>query len=559
MKVQVNLKSASKGESTSKFDFTVNSEDTVQNVKERIAASQLIAFPEQDLMLDGEVLEDKKMLADCGVKENSSLDFVIQASEASLKRQLTELLQARDLTSDELGLLYCYKHGVSISQALKTLGHPEKFQDFIKQQKEFMVENGRVALIRKDTALKPFSVADEVKRILEESSSGTMDITSLCSKFTQKFNMSIASVVDMRPAEFLAKEKDLFVVTGRGQVCLKSACKGQQGPAEARPRAARRQAEDDRRSSPKVQTPSRAAPANVASAAPVSEDATDCQEYLDLHNKISGRSFNSKIAQILNDVVDVVTEKSFLNISQVVKCGSVGKGTAITGTTDAEVVFFLKGLPQGLHSKWLPAMLKAVAGILTQHLGTGYGVEGICTTADSVHMKVKGLVELDLRFSPCFESYAETIQVLGEQSPDVRKLFATSLAKERADFVAKQPGQVKVTMRLLKWWRDQQQWSSALTQPSDDILELIAVYTALQTKPGDQRVAIANSMSLMARFDELRIVWSNYYGKDDIWSPLLNQRPLLMDPVNPFVNVADPQVFDSRELMSLARATHFFW
>merc|ERR1719214_530576 len=194
-------------------------------------------------MLEGQLLEDKYTMADCGVKDTSSLDFVVQASEASLVRQLTELLQARDLSSDELGLLYCYKHGVSINQALKTIGHTEKFQDFIKKQKEFVVENGRVALVRSDTALKPFSVSEEVKRILEESSSGSMDITSLCSKFTQKFNVSISSVANMRPTEFLEKEKDLFVVTARGQVTLKSTSQAQQKQKKEQPRMPRQQPE----------------------------------------------------------------------------------------------------------------------------------------------------------------------------------------------------------------------------------------------------------------------------------------------------------------------------
>jgi hypothetical protein len=188
-----------------------------------------------------------------------------------------------------------------------------------------------------------------------------------------------------------------------------------------------------------------------------------------------------------------------------------------------------------------------------------YSKEDICTTDDSVHMKVKGCVEVDLRFSPDFETYSEVIQAMGKQCPDMRKHFNTALVNDQVQFVSKQPGQVKVTMRLLKWWRNQQRWSSALTTPSDDLLELIAVYSALQTKPRDQRMAIANAMSLMARFEELRIVWSNFYGKEDIWSPLLQQRPLLMDPVNPYVNIADPQSFDASELMSLAKSTHFFW
>merc|ERR1719463_355353 len=98
------------------------------------------------------------------------------------------------------------------------------------------------------------------------------------------------------------------------------------------------------------------------------ESTEGSEEYLELHNTISGRSFNSKIAQILNEVVDVVTEKSFLNISHVVKGGSVGKGTAINGVTDAELVFFCNGLPSTVQVKWQPSLLKAVAGVLTQHM-----------------------------------------------------------------------------------------------------------------------------------------------------------------------------------------------
>jgi len=548
----VNLKVASQTKANSNFDLTVNAEETVQSVKDRIAASQLIAFPDQDLVLDGKVLDDTKTLADYDVQDSNCLDFVIKATEDSLAQQLAGLLQARDLSTDELGLLYCYKHGVSINQALKTIGCTEKFPDFIKKQKQLFTENGRVSLVRSDTKMKPFCAGEEIQKILQENG-GRMDIQSLCSKFTQKFNVSIQSVVNMRPAEFLEKEKDLFSVAGRGQVTLRSAMEEQQkSPKEVQPRTQRQRGEE-------VKSVQARAPVHIDSPKSQAPEGSDSQEYLDLHNTISGRSFNSKVVQILNDIVEVVTEKSFLNISEVVKGGSVGKGTAISGTTDAEVVFFLKGMPKGQQSKWLPPLLKAVAAVLTQHLSNEHGVEGICPTDDSVHMKVKGCVEVDLRFSPDFESFSEVIQAMGQQGPDIRKHFNTSLVKEQVQFVSKQPGQVKVTMRLLKWWRNQQRWTSPLTTPSDEILELLAVYSALQTKPRDQKMAIANAMSLMARFEELRIVWSNYYSKEDIWSPLLQQRPLLMDPVNPYLNVANPQEFDASELMSLAQSTHFFW
>merc|ERR1719247_878360 len=115
------------------------------------------------MVFNGETMEGSKTIGDSGIQEGSSVEYVVMANEESIVKQLKDLLKSRDLTADELGLLYCYKHGVSINQALKTVGHTEKFQDFIKKQKEFLAENGRVALIRSDTALKPFSVAEEVK------------------------------------------------------------------------------------------------------------------------------------------------------------------------------------------------------------------------------------------------------------------------------------------------------------------------------------------------------------------------------------------------------------
>merc|ERR1719316_691702 len=364
-------------------------------------------------------------MADYDVHESSALDFVIKATEDSLVKQLADLLKARDLTSDELGLLYCYKHGVSINQALKTVGFTEKFPEFIKKQKELLIENGRVSLIRSDTKMKPFCASEEIQKILQESG-GRMDIQSLCSKFTQKFNISIQSVVSMRPAEFLEKEKDLFAVAGRGQVILRSVKGDYQKPAKE--------------TKPKQIVQAKAAVANDPPITPMSE-TSEGQEYLDLHNTISGRSFNSKVAQALNDIVDVVTEKSFLNVAQVVKGGSVGKGTAITGTTDAEVVFFLKGMPKGQQSKWLPPLLKAVAAVLTQHLSKEHGAEDILATDDCVCMKVKGCVEVQLRFSPDFATYDEVIQEMGQQRPDVRKHFNIALVKEQVQFISKQPGQ----------------------------------------------------------------------------------------------------------------------
>lgn len=546
MKVKITVRSGPSAELNSVVDLTVGAAEAVSSVKERVATLQLIPFPEQDLVLDGRVLNSDGKMSDCGVKEASSLDLIVNASDKILVQQLSEFLQARDLSADELGLLYCYKHGVSVNQALKMIGHDCKIQDFIQMQKSMVWENGRVTLVREDTALKPFSVAEEVTNILKSTDSKAMDIKELSSKFIQKFSVSISSVVGMKPVEFLAKEKDLFVVTGRNLVSL---------------RASKMQNEEQAQQGMITKQRPLAPPGleDSSSDGTLGVSSVEGQQYMELHDKICSRSFNSKVVQVLNEVVDIITEHMFLNVDHIVKGGSVGKGTSILKETDAEVVLFLRGLPPVGHDKWLPSLLKGAAGVLNEHLSHDHGFGKISSTEDSVHFCVKGLVQVNMRFAAVFDSYAAAIQALGSQGPEVRKYFGASLVKERVQFIAKQPGQVKVTIRLLKWWRDQQHWSNKILHPTDEILELMAIYSSVQTKPSDQRMAIANVMSLLSRFNELRIVWSNFYSKEDVWAPLLRQRPLLMDPTNPFVNIADPQVFDARELMSLAKTTHFFW
>merc|ERR1719395_486975 len=496
-------------------------------------------------------MDEGKTLSEYGVAASDALDFVLEATEESIVKQLTELLKTRDLTCDELGLLYCYKHGVSTNQALKTIGIDAKLGDFIKSRKEFVLEGAKISMVRDDTTLKPLSVANQLEQILREHGP-TMEVTALCSKFIQKFHVSVANVVQMRPMDFIMQEKEKFAMIGASSVTLKEFESREKAKVEG---SSLRMA---RAKSPQVARPQRqGTPTRSRPVQPPKIEQND-EMYQELHNKISSRSFNSRVAQALSTVKEVVEGKTFLNVVEVVKGGSVGKGTAITDCEDAELVFFVKGLPTEGHKKWMPALLRSVSAVLSANLSADE-VSDIETTEASVRVNVRNQVTVDLKFSPAFESYASTVQALGASGPDARKPFEASFVKERTQFVAKQPGNVKVTIRLLKWWRDQQQFSCSLTRPSDYLIELIAIYAYQQCGKLSQSQMIANCMSIFARFDQLRVMWSNFYDQKDVWSPLLMQKPLLMDPVNPFTNVADPQDFDPRELTSFASTTHFFW
>jgi len=476
VKVATNLNSQVVGQTV---DLFAKEGDSVQALKAKIMESQMIAFREQDLILNGKILSEAKSLTECGISDGTEVELSVRTSEESLVESLQELLQARDLSLEELCLLYCYKHGVSINQVLQSIGTQERFSNFVSRHPVFSCKAGRISL-SKDAKT---SAKDDTQAAIPRSATA--------------------------PPPWRNVSK----------------------------------------------------PAATESSPPVAVDATagNSCAYLELHTKISGRAFSSKATQALNEITATVSEKLFLNIDHVVGGGSVGRGTVIGGATDAELVFFLKDLPIAGQLRWLPALHKAVVGVLNEHLGASHGVENVHATPDSVKLSVRGVVAVDLKFVPVFESYANTLKFLAQEGPETRKKLGAALLKERTNFISKQPGQVKVTMRLLKWWRDQQQWSRTMSRPSDDLLELLTVYSATQSKPQDQQSAVGNVLALMTRFDELYITWTNFYKKTDIWEPLVNQRPLVMDPVNPYLNLADPQSFDPRDMMSFAGQTRFFW
>merc|ERR1719214_81484 len=86
-------------------------------------------------------------------------------------------------------------------------------------------------MVRDDTSLKPLSVADQLEQILKENGP-TMEVTALCSKFIQKFHVSVANVVQMRPLDFIMREKTKFALVGNNMVTLKECEKQEKAKVE---------------------------------------------------------------------------------------------------------------------------------------------------------------------------------------------------------------------------------------------------------------------------------------------------------------------------------------
>ena len=79
----------------------VSSTDTVESVKEKVAASQLIAFPEHKLMFKGEKMEEGKTMSEYGIQESTG--FFVKCGSCGV---CEELLGSDDafVCDDEFGV-----------------------------------------------------------------------------------------------------------------------------------------------------------------------------------------------------------------------------------------------------------------------------------------------------------------------------------------------------------------------------------------------------------------------------------------------------------------------
>merc|ERR1719162_1690578 len=80
------------------------------------------------------------LLAAC----SASVPAAGKEGEATLSEQLSSLLEDKTMAVDELNLIYSYKFGFSIDNALEFIGFAGKLEDFAIKQKCFSIDEGRI-------------------------------------------------------------------------------------------------------------------------------------------------------------------------------------------------------------------------------------------------------------------------------------------------------------------------------------------------------------------------------------------------------------------------------
>lgn len=230
-----------------------------------------------------------------------------------------------------------------------------------------------------------------------------------------------------------------------------------------------------------------------------------------------------------------------LRPSEVRKSGSLGKGTAVKGKSDADLVVFLANFRTMSN---LRDSLRDILARMKEYLGTygGCDVEGTTLHAVKVSVTCHGhshsvdiLPSADiLRYNSKDAIFAEMVSC----SLAAREYYSAALAPLQVDFVSGVPTKVKTLIRLIKYWRKTEFEESTGHQrlPSSYPLELIVIGEWEDAgKPQNFNLCkgFYHVLRAIADYRSLKHAWtvnynSNYVSSDEYY---------VVDPANPFNNV----------------------
>mmetsp|Transcript_107934 Transcript_107934/g.168697 ORF Transcript_107934/g.168697 Transcript_107934/m.168697 type:complete len:746 (-) Transcript_107934:103-2340(-) len=396
-------------------------------------------------------------------------------------------------------------------------------------------------------------VVDEFRRLILSDAQDCVYISSLCGRFLQRFKKPVTQIITCKPAEFLRRYPDIFVMTGGGNVGLREVL----GPDAVSvppppPRMPKVSRDEDK----------------VLTAEALQQISLNDNVYQDIHGLLAqGVSYQAVVQQLMT-VCRQVEGASFLALEEVVLGGAAGKGL-LTNGPQAEIVLFVRQLPYRNFAQWLPHILETLAPVLEYQLSSS-NAEKFKVDKDNVHfvLAAAGGKELPVKvfLSPLFKNHGHLLESIKATPPAERFYFYPAMVKERNEFVGRQTQQTKILIRLLTWWGSKQRWSSAMSTPSEWLIELVVIHAVHQLKQGNKKGGssdfeisdmVTRVLEIFANFETIKVLWADtgaaLYSPQDIWRPLLSHEPLFMDPLNPYCNLADVNFFDCHELVAAAQ------
>ncbi|XP_021078223.1 inactive 2'-5'-oligoadenylate synthase 1B isoform X2 [Mus pahari] len=294
-----------------------------------------------------------------------------------------------------------------------------------------------------------------------------------------------------------------------------------------------------------------------------------------IENHLPDTSFCANLREVIDVLCALLKDRSFrgssrrVRASKGVKGGSSGKGTALNGRPDADLVVFLNNFTyfedrlnqQGLLITEIKKQLCEMQH--ERRFGVKFEVHSLRSPSSQVlsfklcapdllkEVKFDVLPAYDLLDhlniprKPNQQFYANLIS--GHAPPGKDGEFSTCFMEFRKYFLNWRPTKLKCLIRLVTHWYQLCKEKLGDPLPPQYALELLTVYawergsqlTKFNTAQGFRTV-----LELVTKYKQLRIYWTVYYDfrhrevSEYLHQQLKKDRPVILDPVDPTRNVA---------------------
>ncbi|XP_078687087.1 2'-5'-oligoadenylate synthase-like protein 2 [Branchiostoma floridae x Branchiostoma belcheri] len=275
----------------------------------------------------------------------------------------------------------------------------------------------------------------------------------------------------------------------------------------------------------------------------------DVHKYIFQHLQ-TDESYRDECSDVVDRVATFFRGRQGFTLNRFIKGGSLGKGTAIKSKSDIDCVMFTSDLPSidsphykgNLESllKWAEDQLKKSSSSIA------YNLEVIGRTNHAVKLRVQShkkdhashdvdlLLATDLLGeNPAYAKKATVYDTMARLDYYGKQNCSAALVELQRDFVKQQPAEVKDLIRLVKMWKKSCVWETSLTSYP---LELLCIHT--WPSYGTVPAAFKAVLQKLSNYSSICAYWNGNYSSNRV-EAMLGKRPLILDPANPYNNVAD--------------------
>ncbi|XP_053136079.1 2'-5'-oligoadenylate synthase 2-like isoform X2 [Hemicordylus capensis] len=293
------------------------------------------------------------------------------------------------------------------------------------------------------------------------------------------------------------------------------------------------------------------------------------------------KEFLDKMNRAINSICAFFRDSCFTDASwsqfrqprvlKVVKGGSLGKGTALKGSSDADMVLFLKSFEGYTDQKntQTEIILKIKERLKEWQKQTPFdmSIDEKWNTPRSINFELSssGFTE-SIKFD-VLPAYDALGQYNGDYKPDPQvyiKLikaggsageFSRCFTELQRNFISRCDTKVKNLIRLVKYWyrKYKLRLRGKASLPPKYAMELLAVY-AWERGSGNPNFDTAEGFRtvlwLIEHYKELCIFWTTYYDfenetiKQHLQEQLQKPRPVILDPADPTGNLGESGRWD---------------